>query len=71
MVRAICKILCKEFSYNKNIFKLIKYVQDRPGHDAVYKVNFNKIKKELKWKPKESFNKSITKTIQWYLKKVK
>ena len=71
MVRAICKILCKEFNYNKSIFKLIKYVKDRPGHDAVYKVNFNKIKKELKWKPKESFNKSITKTIQWYLKKFK
>jgi dTDP-glucose 4,6-dehydratase len=69
MVKAICKILCKEFKFNKNIFKLISYVKDRPGHDLVYKVNYNKIKKELKWKPKENFNKSITKTIQWYLKK--
>ena len=45
MVKAICKILCKEFKFNKNIFKLISYVKDRPGHDLVYKVNYNKIKK--------------------------
>ena len=71
MVKSICKILCKEFNYDKKIFNLVKHVKDRPGHDLVYKVNFNKIKNELKWKPRESFNKSMIKTIKWYLEKFK
>ena len=64
----ICKILCKNYSFNKNIFKLIRSVDDRPGHDKKYKINYNKIKNELNWRTKFSFKKSITHTIQWYYK---
>ena len=45
----------------------IKFVKDRPGHDFRYALNSNKIKKNLKWKPKTNFNQGIIKTIKWYL----
>lgn len=47
--------------------KLITYVQDRLGHDKRYAIDSTKIKKELGWKPKYSFNSGIDKTISWYL----
>lgn len=46
---------------------LIKYVDDRPGHDRKYAVDASKIKNELGWKPKETFESGIIKTINWYL----
>ena len=49
--------------YNENII----FVEDRPGHDFRYAVNTSKIKKELGWDPKESFESGIQKTILWYL----
>jgi dTDP-glucose 4,6-dehydratase len=45
----------------------IKFVKDRPGHDFRYALNSNKIKKELKWKPKTTFEKGILNTFNWYL----
>ena len=45
----------------------IKFVKDRPGHDFRYALNSNKIKKELKWKPKTTFEKGILDTFNWYL----
>ena len=47
--------------------KLITYVQDRPGHDFRYAIDALKIKQELGWSPKESFESGIRKTINWYL----
>ena len=44
----------------------IKFVKDRPGHDVRYALNSNKIKKNLKWKPKISFKKGVELTINWY-----
>ena len=44
----------------------IKFVKDRPGHDIRYALNSNKIKRNLKWKPKISFNKGIKLTFEWY-----
>lgn len=44
----------------------IEYVKDRPGHDRRYAINFSKIKNELGWKPKVSFEEGIVKTIEWY-----
>lgn len=46
---------------------LISYVTDRPGHDFRYAIDATKIKRELGWEPKESFDSGIQKTIQWYL----
>jgi dTDP-glucose 4,6-dehydratase len=47
--------------------KLITFVTDRPGHDRRYAMNISKIECELGWRPKETFETGIRKTIQWYL----
>jgi len=46
---------------------LITYVTDRPGHDRRYAIDASKIERELGWKPAETFDTGIRKTIQWYL----
>lgn len=46
---------------------LIAYVADRPGHDRRYAINAGKIEHELGWKPAETFETGIRKTVQWYL----
>jgi dTDP-glucose 4,6-dehydratase len=46
---------------------LITYVQDRPGHDRRYAIDARKIERELGWKPVETFETGIRKTVQWYL----
>ena len=45
----------------------ITYVKDRPGHDRRYAIDARKIERELGWKPAETFETGIRKTIQWYL----
>jgi dTDP-glucose 4,6-dehydratase len=45
----------------------ITYVTDRPGHDRRYAIDANKINRELGWKPAETFETGIRKTVQWYL----
>ena len=45
----------------------ITYVQDRPGHDRRYAIDATKIERELGWKPAETFETGIRKTVQWYL----
>jgi dTDP-glucose 4,6-dehydratase len=47
--------------------ELITYVKDRPGHDRRYAIDCSKIERELGWKPAESFETGIRKTIRWYL----
>jgi len=46
---------------------LILHVTDRPGHDLRYAIDAGKIQNELGWKPKETFDSGIRKTIEWYL----
>ena len=45
----------------------ITYVKDRPGHDRRYAIDASKIERELGWKPSETFESGIKKTVQWYL----
>jgi dTDP-glucose 4,6-dehydratase len=47
--------------------ELISFVKDRPGHDLRYAIDCSKLEKELGWKPRESFDSGLRKTIQWYL----
>ncbi len=47
--------------------RLITFVQDRPGHDRRYAMNAGKIERELNWRPRETFETGIRKTIEWYL----
>ncbi|WP_394809628.1 dTDP-glucose 4,6-dehydratase [Nitrosomonas sp.] len=66
IVQTICTLL--EDSFPGSAFhKLIIYVKDRPGHDRRYAINAMKIERELNWKPVETFETGIRKTIQWYL----
>jgi len=45
----------------------ISYVKDRPGHDRRYAIDARKLERELGWKPAETFETGIRKTVQWYL----
>jgi dTDP-glucose 4,6-dehydratase len=47
--------------------RLITYVKDRPGHDRRYAIDARKIEHELGWRPAETFETGIRKTVQWYL----
>lgn len=47
--------------------KLITFVKDRPGHDRRYAMNFTKIRSELGWRPQETFETGLRKTVEWYL----
>jgi len=69
VVHTICEIL-DEFSPRsdgKSYKEQIVFVQDRPGHDRRYAIDANKIEHELNWKPVETFETGIRKTILWYL----
>jgi dTDP-glucose 4,6-dehydratase len=48
--------------------KLITYVKDRPGHDRRYAIDASKIERELGWKPRETFETGLRKTVEWYLR---
>ena len=61
--KEIANILLNKLGYNED---MIEYVKDRPGHDFRYAIDSSKIKKELGWEPKVSFELGITKTIEWY-----
>ena len=71
VVKAICGLL-EELVLNKpdgvNSYQnLIEFVVDRPGHDIRYAIDASKIDRELGWKPQESFESGIRKTVEWYL----
>ena len=82
IVKTISKLVEQEFVKNKelsnrfpdakaaiaqNTESLITYVKDRPGHDRRYAIDATKTNNELGYKPKESFESGIAKTVGWYL----
>ena len=69
IVNAVCSIL-DELSPKTDGSKYdsqITFVKDRPGHDRRYAIDASKIKRELGWEPKETFETGIRKTVEWYL----
>ncbi|MHA6608522.1 dTDP-glucose 4,6-dehydratase [Photobacterium damselae] len=71
VVKTICSLL-EELVPNKpqgiaQYQDLITYVTDRPGHDVRYAIDATKIAAELGWKPAETFESGIRKTVEWYL----
>lgn len=71
VVRFICNEIDVSLNYKdkkiNNHAELIKFVDDRPGHDKRYAINTSKINKEQNWFPKESFESGLKKTIRWYI----
>ena len=69
IVNTVCKILdeLRPKTDGTSYSTQITYVKDRPGHDRRYAIDANKIHQELGWKPTETFDTGIRKTVQWYL----
>jgi dTDP-glucose 4,6-dehydratase len=69
VVKTICQILdgLKPRSDGKSYAEQITFVADRPGHDRRYAIDASKIERELGWRPAETFDTGIRKTVQWYL----
>ena len=76
VIHVLCDILDELRPLSSdNIIKsyrdLIVFVKDRPGHDRRYAINATKIETELNWRPKETFDSGIRKTVEWYLNNAK
>lgn len=69
VVNTICSILdaLRPKSDGTKYSTQITYVKDRPGHDRRYAIDATKLERELGWKPAETFETGIQKTVQWYL----
>ena len=69
VVKTICHILdeLKPRSDGKPYADQITFVKDRPGHDRRYAIDASKVERELGWRPVETFDTGIRKTVQWYL----
>ncbi|EEY8775525.1 dTDP-glucose 4,6-dehydratase [Escherichia coli] len=67
VVLTICDLLDEIVPKEKSYREQITYVADRPGHDRRYAIDAEKISRELGWKPQETFESGIRKTINWYL----
>ena len=69
IVNTICALLdeMRPKTNGKRYSEQISYVADRPGHDRRYAIDASKIEHELGWKPAETFETGIAKTVQWYL----
>ena len=73
IVNEICKILDKILPRNKSksYSELITFVEDRPAHDFRYAIDSTKIKDDIGWSPKETFQTGIKKTVNWYIENQK
>lgn len=69
VVETICTLLdeLQPRADGRSYKEQITFVKDRPGHDRRYAIDASKIERELGWKPQETFESGIRKTVQWYL----
>jgi dTDP-glucose 4,6-dehydratase len=69
VVKTICRILddAKPRADGKSYAQQISFIADRPGHDRRYAIDAAKLQRSLGWKPAETFESGIRKTVQWYL----
>ena len=68
VVKTLCNLLDNARPRKSGSYaELISHVTDRPGHDRRYAMNISKIRRELGWNPKETFETGMEKTVQWYL----
>ena len=67
VVQDICRLLDTLHPVGAPHEKLITFVADRPGHDQRYAIDASRIAKELGWRPQETFQTGLKKTVEWYL----
>jgi len=69
VVRGVCRLLDDMLPLSANCphERLVAYVTDRPGHDQRYAIDASKICRELGWRPRETFESGLRKTVAWYL----
>jgi dTDP-glucose 4,6-dehydratase len=69
IVKTVCTLLdsLRPRTDGQSYSTQVSYVKDRPGHDRRYAIDATKIHRELGWKPAETFESGIRKTVQWYL----
>ncbi len=68
VVKALCELLDRAAPRPGGSYaQLITFVKDRPGHDRRYAMDIAKIRRELGWRPRESFTGGLEKTVRWYL----
>ena len=69
IVHTVCRLLdqLRPRADGRSYAEQITHVTDRPGHDRRYAIDAHKIERELGWKPAETFDTGIAKTVQWYL----
>lgn len=67
VVRRICAVLDELAPAARPHAELIEFVEDRPGHDARYAIDADKLETELGWRAEEDFDSGIAKTVEWYL----
>ncbi|GJH20519.1 dTDP-glucose 4,6-dehydratase [Caballeronia novacaledonica] len=68
VVHTLCDLLDKAKPKSSGSYRdQITYVKDRPGHDRRYAIDARKLERELGWKPAETFDTGLAKTVQWYL----
>jgi dTDP-glucose 4,6-dehydratase len=71
LVRTLCALLDRLRPRAAGSYaELIHFVKDRPGHDRRYAMNIGKIGRELGWRPRESFESGLEKTVRWYIDNV-
>jgi len=67
VVHTLCALLDELKPAAQSYKAQIQFVTDRPGHDRRYAIDARKIERELGWRPKETFESGMRKTVQWYL----
>ena len=69
MVEAVCDILdeLRPNSAHRPHRQLVRFVEDRPGHDRRYAMDFSKIRRELGWGPRHTLEQGLLDTVNWYL----
>ena len=67
VVETICDLVDEMAPAATSRRELVSFVQDRPGHDQRYAIDCSKIARELGWRPKETFESGLRKTVRWYL----
>ncbi|WP_337270872.1 dTDP-glucose 4,6-dehydratase, partial [Oryzifoliimicrobium ureilyticus] len=67
VVTRICELMDAIRPQADSHKRLITYVDDRPGHDARYAIDADKLENELGWRAQENFDSGIEKTVRWYL----